>query len=169
MFNPKENRRTAPLLVGPQQRHHFRINEPQRRLLGRRIRTDREPAFRIQRDHVPGGVTVNHVSRRGGGVVHTAEGPMNAVRRPSESHHGDVALAKDGARDVAGGLAAGRNSDTRGEIGGGRLNDVSDSYRYQTISRVRKRFERLDGDLDALEAHGDLLDELREVVCDGDE
>lgn len=47
--------------------------------------------------------------------------------------------------------------------------DVSDSYRYQTTSRVRKRFERLDGDLDALEAHGDLLDELREEVCDGDE
>lgn len=44
--------------------------------------------------------------------------------------------------------------------------DVSDSYRYQTISRVRKRFEQLDDDLDALEAHGDLLKELREVVCD---
>jgi hypothetical protein len=44
--------------------------------------------------------------------------------------------------------------------------DVSDSYRYQTISRVRKRFEQLDDDLDALEAHGDLLNELREVVCD---
>ncbi|WP_241432977.1 hypothetical protein [Halorubrum tebenquichense] len=45
--------------------------------------------------------------------------------------------------------------------------DVSDSYRYQTISRVRKRFDQLDDDLDALEAHGDLIDELREVVCDG--
>lgn len=46
--------------------------------------------------------------------------------------------------------------------------DVSDSYRYQTISRVRKRFDQLEDDLDALEAHGDLLNELREVVCDGD-
>lgn len=43
--------------------------------------------------------------------------------------------------------------------------DVSDSYRYQTISRIRSRLERLDGDLDALGKHGDLLDELREVVC----
>ena len=47
--------------------------------------------------------------------------------------------------------------------------DVSDSYRYQTISRVRKRFEQLDDDLDALESHGDLAGELREMVCDGDE
>ncbi|WP_251341971.1 hypothetical protein [Haloplanus halophilus] len=44
--------------------------------------------------------------------------------------------------------------------------DVSDSYRYQTISRVRARFKRLDGDLEALEKHGELADELREVVCD---
>jgi hypothetical protein len=44
--------------------------------------------------------------------------------------------------------------------------DVSDSYRYQTISRVRKRFDQLDADLAALEAHGDLLEELRDVVCD---
>lgn len=48
--------------------------------------------------------------------------------------------------------------------------DVSDSYRYQTISRVRKRFDRLEKDLEAFAAHGDLLDELREVVCeDSDE
>lgn len=43
--------------------------------------------------------------------------------------------------------------------------DVSDSYRYQTISRVRARLERLAGDLEALEAHGDLADELRAAVC----
>jgi hypothetical protein len=43
--------------------------------------------------------------------------------------------------------------------------DVSDSYRYQTISRVRARFDRLDDDLKALEAHGDLAGELRERVC----
>ena len=43
--------------------------------------------------------------------------------------------------------------------------DVSDSYRYQTISRVRKRFDRLEGDIDAFEEHGDLADELRDMVC----
>jgi len=43
--------------------------------------------------------------------------------------------------------------------------DVSDDYRYQTISRVRKRFRRLEGDLEALGEHGELLEELREVVC----
>ncbi len=45
--------------------------------------------------------------------------------------------------------------------------DVSDSYRYQTISRVRARFDRLAADLDALEAHGELASELREIVCAG--
>lgn len=45
--------------------------------------------------------------------------------------------------------------------------DVSDSYRYQTISRVRSRFEKLESDIAALEAHGDLADELRTTVCDG--
>lgn len=44
--------------------------------------------------------------------------------------------------------------------------DVEDSYRYQTISRIRKRIqEQLDADIAAMEAHGDLADELREVVC----
>ena len=45
--------------------------------------------------------------------------------------------------------------------------DVSDDYRYQTVSRVRKRFRRLEEDLRALGEHGELLEELREVVCDG--
>lgn len=47
--------------------------------------------------------------------------------------------------------------------------DVTDDYRYQTISRVRKRFERLEGDLEALEEHGDLADELRSIVCKSNE
>jgi len=48
--------------------------------------------------------------------------------------------------------------------------DVSDSYRYQTISRVRSRFDRLEEDLEAFRAHGELLTELREIVCEqGDE
>jgi hypothetical protein len=46
--------------------------------------------------------------------------------------------------------------------------DVTDDYRYQTVSRIRQRFERLNDDLAALEAHGDLADELREQICDGD-
>jgi len=44
--------------------------------------------------------------------------------------------------------------------------DITDEYRYQTISRVRKRLQQLDDDLDALEAHGGLADELREIVCE---
>jgi hypothetical protein len=44
--------------------------------------------------------------------------------------------------------------------------DVTDEYRYQTISRVRARFDRLDEDLRALEEHGELADELRGIVCD---
>ena len=43
--------------------------------------------------------------------------------------------------------------------------DVDDPYRYQTISRVRQRFSRLEGDLEAMEKHGDLADEVREIVC----
>jgi len=53
------------------------------------------------------------------------------------------------------------------EIVAGEADDVSDDYRYQTISRVRKRFNRLDDDLAALEAHGALAEELREKVCGG--
>jgi len=45
--------------------------------------------------------------------------------------------------------------------------DVEDSYRYQTISRVRKRIQgQLTADIAAMEAHGDLADELREVICE---
>ncbi|WP_336363178.1 hypothetical protein [Halalkalicoccus salilacus] len=43
--------------------------------------------------------------------------------------------------------------------------DVKKDYRYQTISRIRNRMERLDGDIEAMEAHGDLADEFREIVC----
>lgn len=44
--------------------------------------------------------------------------------------------------------------------------DVSDDYRYQTISRIRRRFDRLEEDIEVLEAHDTLADELREVVCE---
>lgn len=43
--------------------------------------------------------------------------------------------------------------------------DVSNSYRYQTISRVRNRFDRLEEDLEVFREHGDLLEDLREIVC----
>ena len=56
-------------------------------------------------------------------------------------------------------------TDREREIISGKAN-VSDDYRYQTVSRVRKRFRRLEEDLKALGEHGELLEELREVVCD---
>ena len=55
-------------------------------------------------------------------------------------------------------------TDREREIVAGKA-DVSDSYRYQTVSRVRKRFERLERDLDALEKHGELVEELRTIIC----
>lgn len=45
--------------------------------------------------------------------------------------------------------------------------DVTNEYRYQTISRVRSRLQQLNRDMEALDAHGDLGDELRAIVCDG--
>ena len=43
--------------------------------------------------------------------------------------------------------------------------DVDDPYRYQTISRVRQRFSQLEEDLKAMERHGELANEVREIVC----
>lgn len=44
--------------------------------------------------------------------------------------------------------------------------DVSDNYRYRTISRVRNKIDRLERDVEVLEqSHDNLLEELREVVC----
>jgi hypothetical protein len=52
------------------------------------------------------------------------------------------------------------------EIVSGEADDITDEYRYQTVSRIRSRLQRLDDDLEALEAHGDLAGELRDIVCD---
>ncbi|NHN40529.1 hypothetical protein G9C85_02605 [Halorubellus sp. JP-L1] len=60
-------------------------------------------------------------------------------------------------------------TDREREIISGEDEDISDDYRYQTISRIRKRLDRLEGDLEALDAHGDLGDELRDIVCNGGE
>jgi len=47
--------------------------------------------------------------------------------------------------------------------------DVEDSKRYQAVSRVRKRIrDELPRDVDMLEEHHpELLEELRDVVCEG--
>jgi len=47
--------------------------------------------------------------------------------------------------------------------------DVSDNHYYTTVSRVRKKIRRVGEDLSALEAHGELADELRSVVCENEE
>lgn len=45
--------------------------------------------------------------------------------------------------------------------------NVPDEKRYQAIHRVRSRIEELEKDVDVLaEHHPDLLEELREVVCE---
>jgi hypothetical protein len=56
------------------------------------------------------------------------------------------------------------------EIVSGEADDVTNQYRYQTVSRIRSRLQRLEGDIKALEEHGGLAEELREIVCtDSDE
>lgn len=45
--------------------------------------------------------------------------------------------------------------------------DVSDEKRYQAIHRVRSRIEELETDIEVLaEHHPELLEELREAVCE---
>jgi hypothetical protein len=48
--------------------------------------------------------------------------------------------------------------------------DVSDNYRYRVVSRVRTKIENIDEDVEVLENNReDLLEELRNVVCEDDE
>lgn len=45
--------------------------------------------------------------------------------------------------------------------------DSSDSYRYKTRTYVRRRLKKLERDVEVLAEHDpDLLEELREIVCD---
>lgn len=45
--------------------------------------------------------------------------------------------------------------------------DVSDNYRYRTISRIRNKIGRIDEDVAILaDVRPDLLDELRDAVCE---
>ena len=48
--------------------------------------------------------------------------------------------------------------------------DVSDNYRYRVVSRIRTKIENMDEDVEILvDSHEDLLEELREVVCENKE
>ncbi|WP_246279830.1 hypothetical protein [Natronomonas salina] len=45
--------------------------------------------------------------------------------------------------------------------------EVSESYYYRVITRVRDKIEKLEDDLEVLDEHHDTLgDELRDVVCE---
>lgn len=44
--------------------------------------------------------------------------------------------------------------------------DVSEKYYYRVVTRVRKKIKGVEHDLEALEQHNSLADELRGVVCD---
>lgn len=85
---------------------------------------------------------------------------MNATPFVVAIHHIDMVASKASTMSDRRALL----TDREREIISGEA-DVSDSYRYQTISRIRARLDRLAGDLEALEAHGDLADELRDRVC----
>jgi hypothetical protein len=48
--------------------------------------------------------------------------------------------------------------------------ETSDSYRYKTRSFLRDRIEEVEEDIAVLEEHDpELLNELREVVCEADD
>jgi len=85
---------------------------------------------------------------------------IDATYLPETIHYIDMVASKQSTMTDRRALL----TDREREIVAGEA-DVSDSYRYQTISRVRARLDRLAGDIDALEAHGELADELREQVC----
>ena len=48
--------------------------------------------------------------------------------------------------------------------------DVSDSYYYRVVSRVREKINRVVDDLETLDNnHPKLASELREAICEGDD
>lgn len=55
------------------------------------------------------------------------------------------------------------------DIVSGEAEDITDEYRYQTVSRIRSRLQRLEDDIEALDAHGDLGDELRDIVYENED
>lgn len=70
---------------------------------------------------------------------------------------GQRSMAEDERRAL---LTDGERAILRGE------KDVSEKYYYVVVTRVRNKIKRLDADLDALDHHNSLGDELREVVCE---
>lgn len=44
--------------------------------------------------------------------------------------------------------------------------DVTEKYYYVVVTRVRNRFDRMGEDIEILEDHPSLADELRDVVCE---
>jgi len=44
--------------------------------------------------------------------------------------------------------------------------DVDEKYYYRVVTRVRRKIDRLDDDVAALDHHDSLGDELREAVCE---
>jgi len=44
--------------------------------------------------------------------------------------------------------------------------DVSEKYYHVVVTRVRKRINRLEKEIGAIDEHDSLGDELRDVVCD---
>lgn len=48
--------------------------------------------------------------------------------------------------------------------------DVDENKQYQAVSRVRDRLDELRKDIETLEeSHPQLLEEVREIVCEGEE
>jgi hypothetical protein len=74
---------------------------------------------------------------------------MNATATAAMSDDGPRALVTNREREIL--------------LGGA---DVTEKYYHVVVTRVRKRIERLGDELDALEAHDTLADELREQVCE---
>jgi len=44
--------------------------------------------------------------------------------------------------------------------------DVDEKYYHRVVTRVRKKIQRVEDDLETLDEHHSLGDELRDVVCD---
>lgn len=75
---------------------------------------------------------------------------MDATAEPTMADDGPRGLMTDREREILLGDA-----------------DVSEKYYGVVVTRVRKRIERLrKEEIEALEAHDTLADELRDAVCD---
>lgn len=72
------------------------------------------------------------------------------VEQPDWQEHSGRAMLTDREREIVSGEA-----------------DVSNDYYWQTVSRVRKRFERLAADIETMDEHETLGEEFRELVCGG--